>query len=451
MSGPVDVAIVGAGPAGLFAARELARHGKSVIVFEKGPDLEERLASPSSRASGFGGAGAYSDGKLTLSRAYGGWLGEYLPGPDLDRLIGEVDAAFCELGAPDEVYGLDESFALDLARRASLADLTYHPAPIRHVGTERLPRLLSNLRDQLAGVELRTGVCVEALEVKDGRIRGVVVGGELVQARCVIAAPGRDGANWLDSEARRLGLTVERNLVDVGVRLECPAVILEPLTKPLYEAKLVFSSRTFQDSVRTFCVCPYGEVAVETYEDVITVNGHSYAERRTANTNFALLVTTRFTEPFHEPIAYGRHLARLANMISGGILVQRLGDLKDGKRSTPERMARGTVVPSLACATPGDLAFALPHRYLVDILEMITALDRLAPGLDSRNTLLYGIEVKFYSARLRLDSGLQTEVEGLYGAGDGAGVSRGLVQAAASGILAARAVLRAQDPSDALH
>ncbi len=437
-----DVVIVGAGPAGLFAARELALHSSlSVLLLEKGPELEERLEGNSSLTSGFGGAGAFSDGKLTLSPAFGGWLGDYL-GPEVERLISYVDEVFLELGAPQEVHGTDEAAIAELARKAALADMVLYPARIRHVGTERLPEILRRLREKLEGrVQIRTRSPVESVEARDGRLLGVVAGGEAIQARYLVLAPGREGADWLDAEARRLGLTVERNTVDIGVRVECPAPVMEPLTLPLYESKLVYHSRSFQDRVRTFCVNPYGEVTVERYEDVLTVNGHSYAARKTPNTNFALLVTTRFTEPFHEPIAYGKHIARLANLLGGGIIVQRLGDLLEGRRSTPERISRGTVVPTLAEATPGDLAFVLPHRYLVDILEMLEAMEKLAPGLYSRNTLLYGVEVKFYSARLRLTRELETEIRGVFGAGDGVGVSRGLVQAAASGVVAARAIM----------
>jgi hypothetical protein len=257
----------------------------------------------------------------------------------------------------------------------------------------------------------------------------------------VIAAPGRAGARWLAAEAERLGLTVGVNPVDLGVRVEVPAPVMEPLTNDLYEAKLLYRSKQFEDMVRTFCVNPYGEVTTERYPGkIITVNGHSYANRRTANTNFALLVSTTFTTPFKEPIAYGEYIARLANLLGEGIIVQRLGDLMRGRRSTADRIARSTVRPTMNNATPGDLSFVLPYRYISDILEMLAAMDKIAPGVNSRNTLLYGVEVKFYSQRLKLDSGMRTEVKNLYAIGDGAGITRGLIQASAAGILAARAI-----------
>jgi uncharacterized FAD-dependent dehydrogenase len=277
----------------------------------------------------------------------------------------------------------------------------------------------------------------------DRQVAGVVTtDGERISCRYLIAAPGREGASWLTAEMDRLGLHREANPVDVGVRVELPAAVLEPLTSVLYEPKLIFYSKFFDDRVRTFCMCPYGEVVTEYYNGVITVNGHSYADQRTDRTNFALLVSTRFTEPFHEPIAYGKYLASLANLLGGGVIVQRLGDLEAGRRSTRERIARGLVQPTLASATPGDLSFVLPFRYLTGVLEMMDALDKLAPGAASRHTLLYGVEVKFYSSRPRLTASLETEIGNLFAIGDGAGVTRGLVQASASGLVAAREVLR---------
>jgi uncharacterized FAD-dependent dehydrogenase len=228
----------------------------------------------------------------------------------------------------------------------------------------------------------------------------------------------------------------------VGVRVEVASETLAEITSVAYESKLIFYSRTFDDRVRTFCMCPYGEVVTEQSDGVITVNGHSYAHKKTGNTNFALLVSTRFTEPFHDPIAYGRYLARLANLISDGVIIQRLGDLRSGRRSTDQRIARGLVRPTLESATPGDLSFVLPHRHLTGILEAFESLDRFVPGLGSRHTLLYGIEIKLYSARPRLTDVLETEVRNLFAVGDGAGVTRGLVQAGASGLLAGREIRR---------
>ena len=236
------------------------------------------------------------------------------------------------------------------------------------------------------------------------------------------------------------------NPVDVGIRVEVLASVMEELTSVLYEPKFIYYSKSFDDQVRTFCVAPYGEVITESYNGILTVNGQSYAERKTENTNFALLVSTSFTEPFKEPIAYGKYLARLSNLLSGGVIIQRLGDLESGRRSTSERIARSVVIPTLKNATPGDLSFALPYRYLADIREMLQALDEIAPGIHSRDALLYGIEVKFYSSRLQLSNCLETKIHNLFTIGDGAGVTRGLVQASASGIVVAREIIRREKP-----
>ncbi len=258
-------------------------------------------------------------------------------------------------------------------------------------------------------------------------------------------APGRGGAEWLKCEAQSLGLKTLNNPVDVGIRVEVQAPVMEELTETLYEPKFVYYSKSFDDKVRTFCVAPKGEVITESYNGVLTVNGQSYAERKTGNTNFAILVTTSFTEPFREPIAYGKYLARLTNLLSGGVIIQRLGDLKVGRRSTEERIARSIVSPTLKNATPGDLSFVLPYRYLADIREMLEAMDEIAPGLDSNHTLLYGVEVKFYSSRLELSDSLETKIRNLFTIGDGAGVTRGLVQASASGVIVAREIIKREE------
>jgi hypothetical protein len=269
-----------------------------------------------------------------------------------------------------------------------------------------------------------------------------IMDGRQIEAEHVIVAPGREGSDWLASEAKKLGIRTSTNPVDIGVRVEVPAPVLEELTDVVYEPKLIYYTRSFDDQVRSFCVCPKGEVVLEASDGVKTVNGHSYAKKKTDNTNFALLVSTAFTEPFREPITYGRYIAALSNLLSGGVIVQRLGDLQAGRRSTEERIARGVVRPTLKSAVPGDLSFVLPYRYLADILEMLRAMDKLSPGVGSRHTLLYGVEVKFYSSRLELSPTLETQIHNLFAVGDGAGVTRGLVQASASGVIAAREIVK---------
>lgn len=460
MAKQYDVVIVGAGPAGIFAAFELVhKDGLKVLMLEKGQRLDKRVCPSRARSyqfckecalvpcaitSGWGGAGAFSDGKLTLSPEVGGWLTDYVP-DTLDELIDYVDRVYTRFGAPERRYGTDAAAVDRLVRQAEHAGLELMKVGIKHLGTEKCWDVLEAMRRFLeAKVDIETGVAVKEIITSDGTVGGVrTADGRVIRARSVVVAPGREGAQWLADEAARLGLKVSNNAVDIGVRVELPAAVMEPLTRELHESKIVYRTKGFNDKVRTFCMNPGGEVTVETYGDTITVNGHSYADaaKKTENTNFAILVSTTFTHPFREPLTYGKYVARLANLLGDGILVQRLGDLKQGRRSTDERIRDGSVRPSLKEAAAGDLSFALPYRYVSDILEMIEALDALAPGVDAEDTLLYGVEVKFYSSRLELSGALETDVHDLYAIGDGAGVTRGLVQSSCAGVIAARSIL----------
>ncbi|MDD5037701.1 MAG: FAD-dependent oxidoreductase [Dehalococcoidales bacterium] len=459
MTKKYDVIIVGGGPAGIFAALELAQgSGLRVLLIEKGRDIGGRQCPARDQGSpciscvpchlvcGLGGAGAFSDGKLTLSTEVGGRLVEYVGEKDAQALIKYVDDIYLRFGASDKLYGIGDG--IDRWRRqASLVELRLIPVPLRHLGTEHCRSVLKAMRDFLvSSVDFKLESMAAAIIVHNGRVRGVETeSGEAFYCDYLVLAPGREGADWLSKEANRLHLTIHSNPIDVGVRVEVPVAVMDSLSDALYEAKLEFLSRSFDDRIRTFCMCPAGEVIMESTggsDAVITVNGHSYADRRSNNTNFALLVSTTFTEPFREPIAYGKYIARLANILSGGVLVQRLGDLMAGHRSTPERIKRGLVQPTLKGAVPGDLSFVLPYRHLTAIVEMLQAMDKLVPGIASRHTLLYGVEVKFYSGRLQLSSSLETEVSNMFAVGDGAGVSRGLVQSSASGIVAAREIMK---------
>lgn len=453
-----DVLIVGAGPAGVFGALELSQQpGLRVAILDKGPDIDRRHCparepggkcrhcQPCAILTGFGGAGAFSDGKLTLSPAVGGWLAQILGEERAIQLIQQVDETYVRFGAPELVYGARTDEIEALEKQATLAGMRFVSVPIRHIGTDRCPQIMRSMRDELIrrGVTIHTRTPVARILTNDGRVTGVETEkGERIEARAVVVAPGREGAAWLEATARTLSLTLDRNPVDLGVRVEVPAVVLEPITRLVYESKFIYYSRAFDDRMRTFCMCPYGEVSTEYAGDVMTVNGHSFAEYQTTNTNFAILVSKTFTEPFNEPIAYGKSIARLANLLSNGVIIQRLGDLEQGRRTTADRLARSIVTPTLPSAVPGDLNLVLPYRYVVNVLEMLKALDKIAPGVADQRTLLYGVEVKFYSSRLQLTPEMETEVENLFACGDGAGVTRGLVQASASGLVAARAIAR---------
>ncbi len=453
-----DVIIVGAGPGGIFSALELTKKAPQIkiLLLEKGPSIKKRscpltegkkcsFCKPCAVLSGFGGAGAFSDGKLTLNPEVGGHLAKYLSREELEGMISEVDETYLNFGAPVErLYSPSPEDSLEWEKKAVIAGMKLTPMRIRHMGTDFAYRVSANIEEHLTGrLDFRDRTTAKELLVRDGRIEGVVSDkGEEFRSKYVVIAPGRDGSSWVQEEAKRLNLSLERNPVDVGLRIEVEAPILEKLTSIFYEVKLLRYSKPFEDKVRTFCMCPNGEVVQEYSDGTITVNGHSYAEKKTGNTNFAILVSTTFTEPFKDPITYGRYIARLANLLGGSIIVQRLGDLLSGRRSTTDRIKNSLVPPTLESATPGDLSFVLPYRHLTNILEMLKAFDSLAPGVYSPPTLLYGVEVKFYSLRMDLSPELETKIEGLFAAGDGAGITRGLVQSAVSGLVAGRAILQ---------
>jgi len=441
-----EVIIVGAGPAGIFSALTLADLGIGpILLMEQGKDLSQRKRKNSEdMLCGWGGAGAYSDGKLTLSTEVGGLLGEFLDRRALNDLLRQADQIYVNHGAPGRVFGGQSPRLGELADRARLADLELVPVQIRHMGTENCGAILDRLRQSLTGrVELRTHCRVERLLAEKKKIRGVqTADGQVFEGRFLIAAPGRSGASWMKKEAEALNLKTTASPVDIGVRVELPAIVLKEITDTTYESKLIHYSKTFDDKVRTFCMNPYGEVVTEKNAGIITVNGHSYAQKKSENTNFAILVSSAFTEPFDDPIAYGLYIARLANLLGGGAMIQRLGDLLAGRRSTKERLDRCLTRPTLRDATPGDLSFVFPYRHLRSIIEMLQALDKLAPGVHSRHTLLYGVEVKFYSNRIQVSADLETGVKNLFAIGDGAGITRGLLQASTSGIVAAQAIAK---------
>ena len=452
-----DVIIIGGGPAGLFTALELIdkKDGLNILLLEKGKDIQKRICpinaygskcancKPCAITCGIGGAGAFSDGKLTLTSEFGGVLDEYMPKSQLNDLINYVDSIYVKFGGTTEVHGTDREKIREIEKRAQAADLKLIPAVIKHLGTEKCFDIIKNMRDYIGQkVEIKTETPVAEIIVENGKAKGVVTEkGEEYYGKYIVVVPGREGAEWFKREADRLGLETKNNAVDIGVRVEIPAVVMEDITKEIYESKFIYYSKSFDDRVRTFCMNPYGKVVIENNNGIKTVNGHSYKDIKTDNTNFAILVSKEFTHPFNRPIEYGRYIAELANMLGDGVIVQRLGDLLAGRRSTPERIKRGLVEPTLKDATPGDLSLVLPYRFLQSIIEMLQALDKVSPGVYSKHTLLYGVEVKFYSSRVKLTDKFETQIQNLFAAGDGAGITRGLAQASVSGVVVAREIL----------
>lgn len=451
-----DVIIIGAGPAGIFAAYELVKHKGElkVAVFESGNDIYSRSCpisegkvssciscKPCSIMRGFGGAGAFSDGKYNFTTEFGGWLGEYIDDEKVMELIYYVDKINLEHGATSEVFSTKGSL---LKKEALRHDLHLLEASVRHLGTENNLAILKSIYEFLKDkVEFFFRTPIKTLN-SDGKGDNSVVteSGEEYAARFIVCAPGRAGSEWFAGECRRLGLKLINNQVDVGVRVEVPDEIFNHITSEVYEAKLVYRTKRYGDLVRTFCMNPHGHVVSENTDGIITANGHSYSapELQSKNTNFALLVSNRFTEPFKEPLQYGKRIASFSNMLGGGLIVQRYGDLIMGRRTDEDRLSKSFTKPTLK-ATAGDLALVLPKRHLDNIIEMIQALDHIAPGMTNNDTLLYGVEVKFYSSRLMLSNELETELKNVFATGDGAGVTRGLSQAGASGVYAARNIL----------
>ncbi len=450
-----DVAIIGAGPAGTFTAYELMekRPDLKVVIIESGRDIYRRVCpisagkvescincKPCNIMRGFGGAGAFSDGKYNFTTKFGGWLNEYLPDRKVLDLIDYVDQINMKHGAPAKVYSTENS---NLGKTALAHDLHLLDASVRHLGTENNLKMLEKTYEYLKDkVEFRFESLVKSILPLERGGRLLLENGEELEASFIVAAPGRAGAEWFSDECKRLGLELLNNQVDVGVRVEVPDEVFNHITEEVYEAKLVYRTKRYGDLVRTFCMNPHGHVVMENTDGIMTVNGHSYSDPKlqSKNTNFALLVSNRFTEPFNEPHKYGKRIASFSNMLGGGIIMQRFGDLMKGRRTNAHRLSKSFTKPTLQ-ATPGDLSLVLPKRHLDNIIEMIQALNHIAPGMANDDTLLYGVEVKFYSSRLRLSKELETSLPDIFAIGDGAGVTRGLSQAGASGVYVARTIL----------
>ena len=458
-----DVIIIGAGPSGIFCAYELSQKNPAlkILMIEKGRRIEDRSCPkrktkvcvgcrPCSITTGFAGAGAFSDGKLSLSPDVGGNLPQILGYEETEKLLKESDQIYLKFGADTKVYGLNEEKEIARIRKKAIrANLKLIECPIRHLGTEEGYKIYQRLQEHLLkeGIRMEFNTMVENILIEGGRANGVVTDkGDTFYAAEIVAAVGREGSEWLSNLCREHEIDTEVGTVDVGVRVEVRDEIMEELNRSLYEAKLVYYTPTFDDKVRVFCTNPSGEVATEYYEDgLAVVNGHAYkAEKyKTKNTNFAILVSKNFTKPFKEPIQYGKHIAQLSNMLCDGkILVQRFGDFVRGRRTTEERLLRNNITPTLKDAVPGDLSLVFPYRIMKAIEEMIYALDQVTPGMASDETLLYGVEVKFYSNKVVTDQVFETNIKGLRAIGDGASVTRGLQQASANGLSVARSILK---------
>lgn len=450
-----DVLIVGGGAGGLFGAYEFMEKNPSlsVCILEKGAPLAKRKCpidgvkvkncihcEHCSITSGIGGAGAFSDGKYNITNNFGGDLWTYVgegPALSLMKYVDGINLAFGGQGA--KIYSTVGS---DLKRRALQCDLHMLDAQVRHLGTERNYQILSNLIAYIEKkVEIRYYTEVTDMEKQGEEWAVTTAKGETLLSRCVIIAAGRSGSKWTGDLCRRFGIVNENNRVDIGVRFECPAEIWEPITDQVYESKIMYRSPKTRSACRTFCMNPHGEVVAENTNGIVTVNGHSYDDPAlyTENTNFALLVTHKFTEPFKDSNAYGEHVAALTNMLSGGVMVQRFGDLLEDRRTNDKRLREAFTRPTLE-ATPGNLGLCMPKATLDTIIEMIFALDKLVPGTANFGNLLYGTEVKFYNSRVELDGFFESKEKGLYFIGDCSGTTHSLSQASAEGVYVSRVI-----------
>ncbi len=463
--------IVGAGPAGLYAAYELTRKMPSanVLLVDKGveakyrhcPILEGKIdkCPPANKIktyascwpacgiiNGAGGAGSFSDGKFNITAEYGGYLTEYLPASEVLSLIRYVDEINLAHGAPQAITDPTTDAVNMIEKRAIGAGLKLLRARVRHIGTENNMILMNNIFSYLGErIDLRFRTRVDDIMITNGKVIGIrLADGEEIHSRFLLVAPGRDGSTWLSDVLRRHQLKMTRNQVDIGVRVETSNIVMKEINENLYEGKFIFESPSTGLRVRTFCSNPSGHVVVENHTGVMAANGHAYKDPALGsdNTNFALLVSHRFTEPFDQPNEFAKQIARHANALSNGsIIIQRYGDLRKGRRSTRDRIREGFVEPTLKEAVPGDLGLVLPYKTMVALQEMIEALDQVTPGISSDHTLFYGVEAKFYAARADVDNTMQTKIQGLYCAGDGPGISRGISQAASSGVFAMRNII----------
>ena len=465
-----DVVIVGAGPSGYMCAYELAEKQPDlkILLLDRGRSIYERKCpilehktekcpisakgyrgcSPAcSITSGFGGAGAYSDGKFNITTEFGGWLTDYMSPEDLIDIIHYVDDINLSFGATKVITNPETEKVREIERRAMSVGVKLLRSKVRHLGTEENIKILSRIFDHLSKkIEMRFGARVDDIVVEDGVVTGVkLANNEVIEGKYVVLCVGREGSKWLNELFDRYQIPLSQTQVDIGVRVECPNIVMEEINENLYEGKFLYKT-SIGSSVRTFCSNPGGHVVMENYEGVINVNGHSYNDPKLSsnNTNFALLVTHHFEEPFKKPNEYALKVSSLANQLAcGSVIVQKYGDIKLSRRSTKKRIEEGFVRPTLKEAVPGDLALALPYKTMRSIIEMIEVLDKITPGIATEHTLLYGVEAKYYSAHPDMTKELEVKgISNLYVAGDGAGLTRGLAQASACGVYIARNIIK---------
>jgi HI0933 family protein len=465
-----DVILVGAGPAGIFAAYELITKNPKlkVLLIEKGNDIYSRncpilqkkaTKCPNTKTgtcypscamtSGFGGCGAYSDGKFNITSEFGGWMTDYLPDEEVLDLIKYVDSINLEHGAPKELTNPNTKEVFDIERRGIARGLKLLRSEVRHLGTEINLQVLKNIyEDMLPHMDFLFATTVEELIVENNVVKGIVLENkEEYYAKYVALCVGRAGSSWLTEVLSKHGVSFTNNRVDVGVRVETNDIIMSEINQNLYEGKFIFNT-SVGTTVRTFCSNPSGHVVIENHHGVKVCNGHAFNDIRlgSKNTNFALLVSLEFDEPFKDPNGFAEEISRLANQLSnGGVIVQKFGDIKKGRRSTKKRIDEGFVKPTLKEAVPGDLGLILPYNVMKSLIEMVEALDYITPGIASDHTLFYGVEAKFYSDRPVVNHHFETSIQNLYVGGDGAGITRGLAQAGANGIRIARSIIEREE------
>ena len=463
-----DCIVVGAGPTGIYAAYEfmLKAPDLKVLLIDKGYDIYDRRCpiltkkvkqcpkdiygnsgcKPScSMTSGFGGSGAYSDGKFNITNEFGGWMDEYIPVEEVLELIKYVDDINLKHGAPTEITNPSTKEVFEIEKKAIASGLKLLRSEVRHLGTEINLKVLKSINETMKGkIDYLFKTTVKDVLIEEGSCKGVILNdGTVVNSKYVLLGVGRTGSSWLNETLSKHGIKFKNNRVDVGVRVETNDIVMDDINKYLYEGKFIYNT-SVGTQVRTFCSNPSGHVVVENHEGIMVCNGHAYHNTSlgSKNTNFALLVSHDFDDPFNNPNEYAQEIAKLANKLSGGgVIVQKYGDILKGRRSTKKRIDEGFVRPTLKEAVPGDLGLILPYNTMKSLIEMVNALNSVTPGIASDHTLFYGVEAKFYSDRVEVSNEFETKIKNLFVGGDGAGITRGLAQAGANGVAIARTII----------